>query len=146
MTSHKKRLKLVFIVVIFMIFTMLSFFNTVELIGESNIDNTTTTELYNNTAATSIDTNTHPANIVNQTAFTLTITETKTITLSTTVTSVLIHTTTLTLMATIPGGVPINLVFVFAALIGVLSISIGYFIGYKTSRKPIEEQPTRRRK
>lgn len=122
----------------------LSFYNTVKLLSESDTSNTTTIEFHNNTTTTPINTNAQPNNIVNQS--TLTITETQTVVLSTTITSVLIHTTTLTLMATIPGGVPINVVFVSIAFIGVLSISIGYLIGYRASRKPVEEQPTRKRR
>lgn len=139
----KKELMLTIIVVIYIVFVALSFFNPIKLLGESNLD-TTTTENYTNTTTISITNNAGSSDIVNQSV--LTITETETVTLSTTITNILIHTTTLTLMATVPGGVPINLAFVSVALVGALSILVGYFIGYRVSKKPVEEQPTTRKR
>ncbi|MEM1525641.1 MAG: hypothetical protein QW775_03495 [Ignisphaera sp.] len=138
----KKELMMVLILVIYIVFVALSFFNPIKLLSESSSDNTTT-ENYTNTTTVSVTINTQPTDIVNQSVST--ITETETVILPTTITNILIHTTTLTLMATVPGGVPINIAFVSVALVGALSILVGYSIGYRVSKKPVEERPTTRR-
>lgn len=136
----RRRARATLVIITLLVYTTLFFLIPVNLsYTQSTEDNAV--ELPSNTTITSnlnVTASIITNNVINQSITTIT----ETVTILTTTTRVLIHTTTFTTIVTIPTGISFNQAIIFVITIGIISIIVGYIIGYKASKSSVEETPT----